>query len=155
MFEFRTQQSAEFDDRYASRADYCRIFQENMRSLYLLSFMLTGNHGMAEYSYLAGIENVVKGKPVFKEWARSGGQRRPAFREQPRRGDRSTLSCRVEVVAAPIRDYGESDRHNQRRGHQDQNSTAQCLNKTTSRRRSLGVAERATLGKEWRRSEQH
>jgi hypothetical protein len=42
-----------------------------MRSLYLLSFMLTGNHAMAEYSYLAGIENVVKGKPVFKEWARS------------------------------------------------------------------------------------
>ena len=71
MFEFGTQQSAESGGRYASRADYCRIFQEDMRSLYLLSFMLTGNHAMAEHCYLDSLESAVKGKPVFKEWARS------------------------------------------------------------------------------------
>jgi hypothetical protein len=57
--------------RYASRADYCRIFQEDMRSLYLLSFMLTANHVIAEQCYLDSIECAVNGNPVFKEWARS------------------------------------------------------------------------------------
>jgi hypothetical protein len=56
---------------YASRADYCRIFQEDMHSLYLLSFMLTANHAKAEQCYLDGIEYAVKGGPVFKGWARS------------------------------------------------------------------------------------
>ena len=57
--------------RYASRADYCRIFKEDMHSLYLLSFMLTTNHEIAELCYLDSIEYVVNGNPVFKEWARS------------------------------------------------------------------------------------
>jgi hypothetical protein len=57
--------------RYASRADYCRIFQEDMHSLYLLSFMLTANHVTAEQCYLDGIEYAVAGNPVFREWARS------------------------------------------------------------------------------------
>jgi hypothetical protein len=57
--------------QYASRADYCRIFQEDMHSLYLLSFMLTANHAKAEQCYLESIEHAVKGRPVFKEWARS------------------------------------------------------------------------------------
>ena len=57
--------------RYASRADYCRIRQEDMHSLYLLSFMLTANHAKAEQSYLDSIEYAVKGGPVLKECARS------------------------------------------------------------------------------------
>jgi hypothetical protein len=61
--------------RYATRADYCTIFQEDMHSLYLLSFMLTANHAKAEQCYLDSIEHAVKGKPVFKKWARSWCQR--------------------------------------------------------------------------------
>jgi hypothetical protein len=57
--------------RYANRDDYCRIFQEDMYSLYLLSFMLTADHVKAEQCYLDSIEYVVDGDPVFKEWARS------------------------------------------------------------------------------------
>jgi hypothetical protein len=57
--------------RYASRDDYCRIFQEDMHSLYLLSFMLTANHEEAEQCYLDSIEYAINGNPVFKEWARS------------------------------------------------------------------------------------
>jgi hypothetical protein len=71
MFKFGTKQSAEFDGRYASRADYCRIFQEEMHSLYLLSFLLTANHAKAEQCYLDSLESAVKGKPVFKQWAQS------------------------------------------------------------------------------------
>jgi hypothetical protein len=61
--------------RYASRADYCRIFKEDMHSLYLLSFMLTANHEKAEQCYLEGLEYAVNGNPVFKEWARSWSKR--------------------------------------------------------------------------------
>jgi hypothetical protein len=71
MFEFGPQQSAGFDGRYASRVDYCRIFQEDMHSLYLLSFLLTANHAKAEQCYLDSLESAVKGKPVFKQWAQS------------------------------------------------------------------------------------
>ena len=60
-----------FAIRYATRADYCRIFQEDMHSLYLLSFMLTTNHEIAEQCYLDSIEYAVNGNPVIKEWARS------------------------------------------------------------------------------------
>ena len=61
--------------RYASRADYCRIFQEDMHSLYLLSFMLTANHATAEQCYLDGIDYAARGNYVFKEWARSWCER--------------------------------------------------------------------------------
>lgn len=71
MFEYATLQGAAPDGRYASRADYCRIFQEDMHSLYLLSFLLTANHAKAEQCYLDSLESTIKGKPVFKEWARS------------------------------------------------------------------------------------
>ena len=30
--------------RYATQADFCRVFRVNMNSLYLRSFLLTGNH---------------------------------------------------------------------------------------------------------------
>ena len=57
--------------RYATCADYCKIFQEDMRSLYLLSFMLTANHSQAAQCYLEGFEYAVKENLVFAEWARS------------------------------------------------------------------------------------
>jgi hypothetical protein len=57
--------------RYASRADYCRIFQEDMHSLYLLSFLLTANHEKAEQCYLDSIDHAVNGNRVAQEWARS------------------------------------------------------------------------------------
>lgn len=67
---------ADFNSQYATRADYCRIFQEDMSSLYLLSFLLTANHARAEQSYVEGLENVVAGNLVFKAWARSWSKRR-------------------------------------------------------------------------------
>ena len=61
--------------RYANRADYCRIFQQDMHHLYLLCFMLTANHEKAEQCYLNSIEYAATGNPVFKEWARSWCER--------------------------------------------------------------------------------
>jgi hypothetical protein len=44
--------------------------------LYLLSFLLTGDHTMAERCFVGGLEDSTKGNAVFKEWARSWARRK-------------------------------------------------------------------------------
>jgi DNA-directed RNA polymerase specialized sigma24 family protein len=75
MFGFRKEKSAVSNARYASRADYCRIFQEGMRPLYLLSFLLLANHARAEQCYVESFHNAVEGYLVFEEWAYSWSKR--------------------------------------------------------------------------------
>jgi hypothetical protein len=60
---------------YASSADFCRIFDEDMNDLYLLSFLLTADRAKAEQCFVSGLEDAVEGNPVFKEWARSWARR--------------------------------------------------------------------------------
>jgi hypothetical protein len=60
---------------YASSDDFCRIFYEEVDGLYLLSFLLTGDREKAEQCFVSGLEDAVKGSPVFKEWARSWARR--------------------------------------------------------------------------------
>jgi len=54
---------------YADGADFCRIFVEEMDRLYLLSFLLTSEHSLAEKCFVTGLEDSRRGNPVFKEWA--------------------------------------------------------------------------------------
>lgn len=60
---------------YATHGDFCRIFEEDMNRLYLLAFLLTGDHSAAEKCFVRGIEDSAKGNPVFKEWAHSWARR--------------------------------------------------------------------------------
>lgn len=60
---------------YATAADFCRIFREEMNRLYLLSLLLTGDQGMAEKCFVRGFEDVGKSNPVFREWAQSWARR--------------------------------------------------------------------------------
>jgi len=60
---------------YATPADFKRIFSEDANSLYLLSLLLTGTADKAEYSFVDGIGEAVKGNYVFREWARSWARR--------------------------------------------------------------------------------
>ena len=60
---------------YARAADFCRIFAKDMDSLYQLSFLLTGDHSMAEKCFVRGLDDSRKGNAVFKEWARSWARR--------------------------------------------------------------------------------
>lgn len=60
---------------YATRANFCRIFASDMNGLYLLSFLLTGDHAMAEQCFVRGLEDSTKGNAVFREWARSWARR--------------------------------------------------------------------------------
>jgi hypothetical protein len=57
--------------RYATTADFCRIFKEKVDSLYLLAFLLTGESETAEQSLLASFEDCIRADRVFKNWAYS------------------------------------------------------------------------------------
>jgi len=60
---------------YATGADFCRIFEENMNSLYLLSFLLTADNQKAKQCLVSGLENATEAPPVFREWANSWARR--------------------------------------------------------------------------------
>ncbi len=60
---------------YASSDDFRRVFNEDMNSLYLLSYLLTADREKAEQAFVSGLEDAVEGNPVFKEWARSWARR--------------------------------------------------------------------------------
>jgi hypothetical protein len=61
--------------KYATGEDFCWLFVKEMDSLYLLSFLLTGEHSLAEKCFVHGFEDSRKGNPVFNEWARSWARR--------------------------------------------------------------------------------
>jgi hypothetical protein len=60
---------------YATGADFCRIFKEDMKSLYLLALVLTADARKAELCFVAGLDDCAAGNQVFKEWARSWARR--------------------------------------------------------------------------------
>lgn len=60
---------------YAIGADFCRIFAQDMNSLYLLSFLLTADREKAEQCFVSGLGDSMKANRVFKEWARSWARR--------------------------------------------------------------------------------
>ena len=60
---------------YASSDDFRRVFDEELNSLYLLSFLLTADREKAEQCFVSGLADAVEGNPVFKEWARSWARR--------------------------------------------------------------------------------
>ena len=60
---------------YASSDDFRRVFDQDMNSLYLLSFLLSADREKAEQCFVSGLEDAVEGNPVFKEWARSWARR--------------------------------------------------------------------------------
>ncbi len=60
---------------YASCEDFRQVFDEDMNSLYRLAFLLTADHEKAEQCFVSGLDDVVRGNPVFKEWARSWARR--------------------------------------------------------------------------------
>jgi hypothetical protein len=60
---------------YATSEDFRRLFQEETQSLYLLSFLLTGNHEKAERCFVEGLDDCIEGNPVFHAWAHSWARR--------------------------------------------------------------------------------
>jgi hypothetical protein len=69
------QVAAQESTRYATSANFCRIFEEDINGLYLLSFLLTAHREKAEQCFVSGLEDSVDAGPVFREWARSWARR--------------------------------------------------------------------------------
>ena len=79
---------------YASHADFHAIFNEDLKELYQLSFLLTRDPAKAERCLVSGLEDCVSGNRVFREWARSWAKRtivQNAIRELKPRPSPSTL----------------------------------------------------------------
>ena len=62
-------------DGYATCADFCEVFKDNVDRLYMLSLLLTGAHEMAERCLLRAFEHCLGAKTVFTEWAPSWAKR--------------------------------------------------------------------------------
>lgn len=78
---------------YASHEDFHTIFNEDLKELYQLSFLLTRDPAKAERCLVTGLEDCVSGNRVFREWARSWAKRtivQNAIRELKPRPSQST-----------------------------------------------------------------
>jgi hypothetical protein len=60
---------------YATREDFRKLFMDEANSLYLLSFLLTAKHEMAEQCFVAGFDECVEGNAVSRDWARPWARR--------------------------------------------------------------------------------
>lgn len=60
---------------YATRRDFCRIFENDMNSLHLLSLLLTADRTIAEQCFVGGLHVAQNGHRVFQEWAESWARR--------------------------------------------------------------------------------
>jgi DNA-directed RNA polymerase specialized sigma24 family protein len=73
LYAHRVKESTE--NQYATSEDFRQLFIEDAHILYLLSFLLTANHEMAERCFVAGLDDCADGNAVFLEWARSWARR--------------------------------------------------------------------------------
>jgi DNA-directed RNA polymerase specialized sigma24 family protein len=62
-------------DLYATGADFCRIFTDDMKNLYRLSLLLTADPEKAEECFVSGLDECATGNQVFREWGRSWAHR--------------------------------------------------------------------------------
>ena len=60
---------------YATGCEFAEIFTEDLNRLYLIAYLLTGDHGMAEQCILSALESCLKGAPVFNSWGRQWSKR--------------------------------------------------------------------------------
>jgi hypothetical protein len=60
---------------YATQGDFCRLFKEGMRGLYMLSLLLTADSEQAERCFVAGLDDCINGNPVFRDWGYAWSRR--------------------------------------------------------------------------------
>jgi len=83
-------------NEYATSTDFCRVYLEQMNSLYLLSLLLTADSRKAEHCFVSGFEDSVSNNSVFKEWAQFWARRITIIRAiellRPRPSDKNELN---------------------------------------------------------------
>jgi hypothetical protein len=76
VFRSNKPKIANFRADYAKHTDFCDIFRNETKHLYLLAFLLTANHQESEQCFVSTVEEALKEQAVFKEWVRSWIKRR-------------------------------------------------------------------------------
>ncbi len=69
------QQGHERASEYATCKDFQQIFKEDMAGLHQLAFLLTADQARAEQCFVAGLDESIRGNPVFLQWARAWSKR--------------------------------------------------------------------------------
>ncbi len=54
---------------YATEADFCQLFREQMNRFYFLSLLLTADANKAERCFVASLESCMQSRRIFKDWA--------------------------------------------------------------------------------------
>jgi hypothetical protein len=80
---------------YTAASDYCKIFEEEMHSLYLLAFLLTADKDKAERCFVGGLEECV--------------ERIGACLEGPRSWARRSIVKRAIGMVRPVPEEGASE----------------------------------------------
>jgi len=75
MFSRKNRRLHEQAAEFATRADFEKIFTEDMDGLHLLALLLTADQKLAEQSFVGGLEDSIHSNPVFRQWARSWSKR--------------------------------------------------------------------------------
>src|SRR6266446_3483017 len=102
MLRFRKPKIATFRADYAMRADFCAVFEEDMKPLYLLAFLLTANHKEAEQCFASTVEEAFKKQAVFKEWARTWVKRKLIERDRHRVAGIGPNWRKTRIVESPV-----------------------------------------------------
>jgi hypothetical protein len=71
MFRNEKRGIANFQADYATPADFCKILENDMKSFYLLAFLLTANHNDAQQCFASTLDAALKEQTVFKSWAQA------------------------------------------------------------------------------------
>ena len=116
MFRSNKPKVENFRADYATPVDFCDIFRNDTKHLYLLAFLLTTNHRKSEQCFVSTVEKAFKEQAVFKEWVRSRIKRtmienarsspRCAFRRTPKSGWGSDKVAHDTRVNCRPRDFG-------------------------------------------------
>jgi hypothetical protein len=62
---------------YAKQAHFWNLFENDVKPLYLLAFLLTANHEDSEQCFVSTVEGAFKEQPlVFRQWVRSWVKRK-------------------------------------------------------------------------------
>ena len=60
MFRLNKWKTTDFRADYATHADFCDVFRNDTKRLYLLAFLLTANHEESEQCFVSTIGEIFK-----------------------------------------------------------------------------------------------
>ena len=109
MSRFRPTKNGQFPPAYATYSDFCQNLIDDLQPLYLLAFLLTGNHAEAEQCLMATFADAVTANWVFIGWERSWSKRclitnaiRVVLSEQAEGSSKPESWCEVDIESRAV-----------------------------------------------------